>query len=73
MVTTEIRPRRGRDVQARYTRADVGVLSQDEAKRFLAGGTGDPRTDVTLAWELLYRLEPELFDRLAAPSAFTPA
>jgi SAM-dependent methyltransferase len=42
------------------------VFTQDEARRFLAGGTGDPRTDVTLAWELLYRLEPELYDRLAS-------
>jgi SAM-dependent methyltransferase len=27
-------------------------------------GRGDPTSDITLAWELLYRLEPELYDRL---------
>ncbi len=42
------------------------MLTQDEARRFLPGGTGDPRTDVALAWELLYRLEPELYDRLVS-------
>ena len=40
------------------------MLTRDEARRFLAGGIDDPRTDITLAWELLYRLEPELYDRL---------
>ena len=29
-------------------------------------GGGDPQTDVTLAWELLYRLEPELYERMAS-------
>jgi SAM-dependent methyltransferase len=50
----------------RYSSADVGVLTQDEARRFVPGGAGDPRTDITLAWELLYRLEPELYDRLVS-------
>jgi SAM-dependent methyltransferase len=49
------------------------VLSQDEARRFLAYGTGDPRTDVTLAWELLYRLEPELYDRLVSAERLHPS
>jgi len=53
-------------LRTRFTAADVGVLTQDEARRFLPGGTGDPRTDVALAWELLYRLEPELYDRLVS-------
>jgi len=59
------RARRGGELRTRYTAADVGVLTEEEARRFLWGGTGDPRTDLTLAWELLYRLEPELHDRLA--------
>jgi SAM-dependent methyltransferase len=50
-------------LSTRYTAADLGVLSEDEAKRFLSSGSGDPRTDIALAWELLYRLEPELYDR----------
>jgi SAM-dependent methyltransferase len=73
VTTSEIRTRRGRDVRTRYTPADVGVLTQDEARRFLASGTGDPRTDVTLAWELLYRLEPELYDRLVSAEQLHPS
>jgi SAM-dependent methyltransferase len=49
------------------------VLTRDEARRFLPGGDGDPRADITLAWELLYRLEPELYDRLATAEAIHPA
>jgi SAM-dependent methyltransferase len=48
------------------------VLTQDEARRFLASGTGDPRTDVTLAWELMYRLEPELYERLVSAERLHP-
>jgi hypothetical protein len=33
---------------------------------------GDPRTDITLAWELLYRLEPELYDRLVSAERLHP-
>jgi SAM-dependent methyltransferase len=72
VITSETRPRRGRVLQTRYTAADVGVLTQDEARRFLSSGTGDPRTDITLAWELLYRLEPELYDRLASAERLHP-
>jgi SAM-dependent methyltransferase len=59
-------------LRMRYTAADVGVLTQDEARRFVRGGAGDPRTDITLAWELLYRLEPELFDRLVSAERLHP-
>ena len=54
-----------RDLRTRYTVADLGALSAEEAQRFLGDGVGDPQLDVPLAWELLYRLEPELYDRLA--------
>jgi SAM-dependent methyltransferase len=50
----------------RYTVADLEALSAEEERRFLTCGTGDPRSDEPLAWELLYRLEPELYDRLAS-------
>lgn len=73
MITSETRPRRGRELRTRYTAADVGVLTQDEARRFLASGTGDPRTDISLAWELLYRLEPELYDRLVSAERLHPS
>jgi SAM-dependent methyltransferase len=59
-------PRRARDLRTRYTVADLDALSPDEARRFLGGEPGDPQVDVSLAWELLYRLEPELYDRLAS-------
>jgi SAM-dependent methyltransferase len=72
VITSETRPRLGRELRTRYTAADVGVLTQEEARRFLDSGTGDPRTDITLAWELLYRREPELYDRLASAERLHP-
>jgi SAM-dependent methyltransferase len=66
-VTAGDRPSRGaRDLRTRYTVADLEALTADEARRFRGAGPGDPQVDVTLAWELLYRLEPELYDRLAS-------
>jgi SAM-dependent methyltransferase len=59
-------------VGRRYSAADVGVLTDEEAKRFAPGETADPRTDPTLAWELLYRLEPELYERLVAAESLHP-
>jgi SAM-dependent methyltransferase len=62
----------GRELRRRYTPADVGVFTREEASRFAPRGDGDPRTDVALAWELLYRLEPELYDRLASVERLHP-
>jgi SAM-dependent methyltransferase len=59
-------------VLRRYTAAQLGVLTHDEVSRFAPDGDGDPRTDVALAWELLYRLEPELYDRLASAERLHP-
>jgi SAM-dependent methyltransferase len=56
----------------RYTAADLASLTGEEARRFRAAGDGDPQTDVDLAWELLYRLEPELYDRLAGAERLHP-
>jgi SAM-dependent methyltransferase len=58
--------RAGRELRRRYTAADLGVFTGDEARRFVPRGAGDPHRDVVLAWELLYRIEPELYDRLAS-------
>jgi SAM-dependent methyltransferase len=58
--------REGVQLRRRYTPADLGVFTTDEARRYVWPGDGDPRTNVVLAWELLYRLEPELYDRLAS-------
>jgi SAM-dependent methyltransferase len=59
-------------VRSRYTAADLSVFTPEEASRFVPDGAGDPRTDVNLAWELLYRLEPELYDRLASAERLHP-
>jgi SAM-dependent methyltransferase len=48
------------------------VFTREEARRFVPRGDGDPRHDVVLAWELLYRLEPELYDRLASAERLHP-
>jgi len=50
----------------------LSVFTREEARRFTPLGTGDPAYDVTLAWELLYRLEPELYDRLATAERLHP-
>ncbi len=62
----------GRELRRRYTAADLGVFTRDEVRRFVPQGDGDPRQDVVLAWELLYRLEPELYDRLAGAERLHP-
>src|SRR6185503_12417848 len=68
----DTRPRRGLELRRRYSAAEVDVLTEDEAKRFAPGETANPRSDVTLAWELLYRLEPELYERLVAAERLHP-
>jgi len=62
----------GRALMERYTAADLAVFTRDEARRFVPRGDGDPHNDVVLAWELLYRLEPELYDRLASAERLHP-
>jgi SAM-dependent methyltransferase len=64
---------RGHDLRTRYTVADVEVLTAEEARRYVAGGGGNPQSDRTLAWELLYRREPELYDRLVRAERLHPA
>ena len=59
-------------MRKRYTTADLSVLTRDEARRFVPRGDGDPQLDLALAWELLYRLEPELYDRLVSAERLHP-
>jgi SAM-dependent methyltransferase len=73
VITSESPAGRGRDLQTRYTAADVRVLTPAEASRFAPGDAADPRTDAALAWELLYRLEPDLYDRLVGAERLHPA
>jgi SAM-dependent methyltransferase len=56
----------------RYSTADLGVFSAEESGRFLAGAIADPQRNPTVAWELLYRLEPDLYDRLVAAEPLHP-
>jgi SAM-dependent methyltransferase len=55
----------------RYTRGDLAVFSREEARRFLSDDA-DPQTNPSLAWELLYRLEPDLYDRLVQAERLHP-
>jgi SAM-dependent methyltransferase len=57
---------------ARYAAASLDVFTRAEAARFLPPGGGDPHDDAALAWELLYRLEPELYDRLVTAERLHP-
>jgi len=63
----------GRELRDRYTTADLRVFTEEETSRFVHGGSSNPRTDPVLAWELLYRLEPHLYDRLATAERLHPA
>ena len=49
----------------RYTKEDLSVFNQEEARRFLVSDS-DPQKEIALAWELLYRIEPDLYDRLVS-------
>ena len=60
-------------LRERYSASDLAVLSADELARFVGDGPADPRENATLAWELLYRLEPELYDRLVQAERLHPA
>ena len=62
----------GADLLHRYTKADLSVFDREERRRFLGRGGGDPQTNPDLAWELLYRLEPELYERLVRGERLHP-
>jgi SAM-dependent methyltransferase len=71
VVPAEPALRRDRALTRRYTAADLDVLTEEEARRFVRGA-GDPQSDVPLAWELLYRHEPLLYDRLVGAERLHP-
>jgi SAM-dependent methyltransferase len=50
----------------------VDVLTEDEAKRFAPREAASPPSELTLAWELVYRVEPELYERLVAAERLHP-
>lgn len=59
-------------IQRRYTRADLAVFTNSERARFAPDPDADPGADVGLAFELLYRLEPDLYDRLVRAERLHP-
>jgi SAM-dependent methyltransferase len=65
--------RRARDLRTRYTVADLDALTAEEARRFVGAASNDPQANLPLAWELLYRREPELYDRLVRAERLHPA
>jgi SAM-dependent methyltransferase len=69
---------RDEPLAGRYRPADCAVFTAKERERFLAdgawedgGGGGELPTGVR--WQLLYRLEPRLYDRLARAERLHPA
>lgn len=65
MQTAEQR-RSGMPLLERYTRDDLAVFSPDERTSLGIDDHADPQANPAVAWELLYRLEPELYDRLVS-------
>lgn len=72
MIRSDVPAQAGRELRRRYTAADIRVFTEEERSRFVPDGHADPQTNVVLAWELLYRLEPELYDRLASAERLHP-
>jgi SAM-dependent methyltransferase len=62
------------DLARRYTRADLRVFTADETLRFASLGADLASGPIpeALAWEVLYRLEPQLYDRWAAAERLHP-
>jgi SAM-dependent methyltransferase len=61
------------ELTRRYSVDDLRVFSAAERARFLPPGTIDVPLERSLAFELLYRLEPELYERLVAAERIHPA
>jgi SAM-dependent methyltransferase len=56
----------------RYSKQDLAILTREERAHLRIGDAADPSRNPELAWELLYRLEPELYDRLASAESLHP-
>lgn len=61
-----------RPLLQRYGEDSISVLDAEERRR-LFDADGRPRDNVRLQWELLYRLEPVLYERLIAGERLNPA
>lgn len=60
---------------SRFTPADLELFDPDERARFLRSTDGAGRDDIggAIAWELLYRKEPDTYDRLVRGETIHPA
>ena len=72
MSAPEASPRAQPQLLGRYRQQDLAAFSAAEARRFLGDGSAS-RPAPELAWELLYRLEPDLYDRLSRAERLHPA
>lgn len=61
-----------RPLLQRYGEDSISVLDAEERRRFF-DADGRPRDRARLHWELLYRLEPVLYERLIAGERLNPA
>jgi SAM-dependent methyltransferase len=57
----------------RYSREDLAAISADDRRHLLIDDSVDVQRDPSLVWELVYRLEPELYDRLITAERLHPA
>jgi SAM-dependent methyltransferase len=71
-MTTDLASVSAIPLMERYSTADLGVFTAEESGRFLDSTIADPQRNPALAWELLYRLEPDLYDRLVAAEPLHP-
>src|ERR1700722_4594294 len=65
--------RRTIELTQRYGVGDLRVFTPAERVRFLPSGTPDLPLDRSLAFELLYRLQPPLYPPLIPPERIHPA
>jgi SAM-dependent methyltransferase len=56
----------------RYSLEDLTAISAEDRRHLLIDTSADAQRDPGLAWELLYRLEPELYDRLITAERLHP-
>lgn len=56
----------------RYSPDDLAVFSEEERRHLRIDADADPRRDPSVAWELLYRLEPGTYDRLVTAERLHP-
>lgn len=64
--------RGGTPFTERYGPEDLRIFTREEARRFLAPGAVPDRLPAPVRWELLYRLEPWLYHRLAMAEPLHP-